>query len=76
MQVLRAGTAFILLRHKFGRFKIQKILSSTVALPFLTVIGEAAIITLAFVHICVGKNTLSVPSNSQPDYPSPKPLCL
>lgn len=48
MQVLRA---FILLRHNLGRFKIQVFLNSAVALSFLTVIGEATIITLAFVRI-------------------------
>lgn len=48
MQVLRT---FILLRHKLGRFKIQVFLNSTVALSFLTVVGEATIITLAFVRM-------------------------
>lgn len=76
MQVLRADTTFILLRCKLGRLKIQKILNSTVALSFFTVIGEAPLVTLAFVQICVGKNTISPLSNSQPDYPSPETSCL
>jgi len=51
MQVLRADMTFILLRHKCVRYKIQRILSSTMALSCLTVIGEAAIITVAFVLV-------------------------
>lgn len=76
MHILRADMAFLSLRHKFGRFKIQKILSSAVVLSFLTVTREALIITLTFVHICFGKNILSLPSYSQPDYQLPKTLCL